>query len=114
MKLDYWSIDYSDVITIESAQGIVTASPFDKAVKRTIDGTLIGVTTKYFNASNVKTDGIDFAINYSPNFSFGYIDLGLMEHISINMRYLMLKVKSRMLLDYLIMITLPDHYQKQK
>ena len=35
------------------------------------------MTTKYFNASNVKTDGIDFAINYSPNFSFGYIDLGL-------------------------------------
>ena len=77
LKLDYWSIDYSDVITIESAQGIVTASPFAKAVKRTIDGTLVGVTTKYFNASNVKTDGIDFAINYSPNFSFGYIDLGL-------------------------------------
>ena len=77
LKLDYWSIDYIDVITIESAQGIVTASPFDQAVKRTIDGTLIGVTTQYFNASNVKTDGIDLAISYSSDFSFGYIDLGL-------------------------------------
>ena len=77
LKLDYWSIDYSDVITIESAQGIVAATPLAPAVKRTIDGTLIGVTTKYFNASNVKTDGIDFEINYSLDTSFGDIEVGL-------------------------------------
>ena len=76
-KLDYWSIDYSDVITIESAQGIVAANPLDPKVKRTIDGTLIGVTTGYFNASNVKTDGIDFEVNYSFDTDIGQVELGL-------------------------------------
>ena len=65
------------VITIESAQGIVAATPLAPAVKRTIDGTLIGVTTGYFNASNVKTDGIDFEVNYSFDTSFGDVELGL-------------------------------------
>jgi len=76
-KLDYWSIDYSNVITIESAQGIVAATPLAPAVKRTIDGTLIGVTTKYFNASNVKTDGIDFEVSYSFDTNIGDVELGL-------------------------------------
>ena len=53
VKLDYWNIDYSDVITIESAQGKVVANPNDPDVKRTVDGTLVGVTTSYFNASEV-------------------------------------------------------------
>ena len=49
-KFDYWSIDYTDVITIESAQGKVIADPNGPDVQRLVDGTLIGVTTRYKNA----------------------------------------------------------------
>ena len=75
-KIDYWSIDYSNVITIESAQGKVINDPLSQDIKRTIDGTLIGVTTKYFNAANVDTNGIDIELNYENNTNFGLLNLG--------------------------------------
>jgi iron complex outermembrane receptor protein len=64
ISADYWRVDYSNVITIESAQGKVVADPSQSDVKRTSDGTLFGVTTNYFNAAQVDTDGIDFAVDY--------------------------------------------------
>ena len=76
-KIDYWSIDYSNVITIESAQGKVINEPLNQDIKRTIDGTLIGVTTKYFNAANVDTNGIDVELNYENNTNFGLLNVGL-------------------------------------
>ena len=76
-KMDYWSIDYSNVITIESAQGKVINDPLNSDIKRTIDGTLIGVTTKYFNAANVDTNGIDLELNYENNTIFGLLNVGL-------------------------------------
>ena len=76
-KIDYWSIDYSNVITIESAQGKVINEPLNQDIKRTIDGTLIGVTTKYFNAANVDTNGIDIELNYENNTNFGLLNVGL-------------------------------------
>ena len=75
-KIDYWSIDYSNVITIESAQGKVINDPLNQDIKRTIDGTLIGVTTKYFNAANVDTNGIDIELNYENNTNLGLLNLG--------------------------------------
>ena len=78
MKLDYWAIDYTDVITIESAQGKVLANPLgDPDVKRTTGGTLVGVTTNYFNAASVDTNGVDFEISYANDVSIGQLDLGL-------------------------------------
>ena len=76
-KMDYWSIDYSNVITIESAQGKVINDPLNSDIKRTIDGTLIGVTTKYFNAANVDTNGVDVELNYENNTNFGLLNVGL-------------------------------------
>jgi iron complex outermembrane receptor protein len=76
-KMDYWAIDYSNVITIESPQGKVINNPLDLDVKRTVDGTLIGVTTKYFNAANVDTNGIDIEINYSLDTDLGSLTFGL-------------------------------------
>ena len=63
-KLDYWMVDYTNVITIESAQGIVSRTPNSSKVQRTIDGTLTGVTTNYFNASSVDTNGFDIEMSY--------------------------------------------------
>ena len=77
MKLDYWAIDYTDVITIESAQGKVAANPNDPDVKRTTDGTLTGVTTKYFNAQNVNTSGLDFESTYDFETTWGQAQIGV-------------------------------------
>jgi iron complex outermembrane receptor protein len=61
---DYWKVDYTNVITIESAQGKVIADPTQSDVKRTSDGTLTGVTTNYFNAAQVNSDGLDISADY--------------------------------------------------
>ena len=76
-KVDYWMVDYSDVITIESAQGIVARTPNDPKVKRTIDGTLTGVTTSYFNAASVETNGLDVEMSYGMDTALGEMLFGL-------------------------------------
>ena len=76
-KVDYWMVDYSDVITIESAQGIVSRTPNDPKVKRTIDGTLTGVTTSYFNAASVETNGLDVEMSYGMDTALGEMLFGL-------------------------------------
>ena len=77
MKLDYWAIDYTNVITMESAQGIVIATPNAPAVKRTSGGTLTGVTTGYFNAANVNTSGLDFESTYDFDTALGQAQIGV-------------------------------------
>jgi len=77
VKLDYWAIDYTDLITIESAQGKVIANPLDPDVKRTVDGTLTGVTTSYFNASSVDTNGFDVEMTYDFDTNIGSAQVGL-------------------------------------
>ena len=77
LKLDYWVIDYSNVITIESAQGKVINDPLNPDIKRTVDGTLIGVTTKYFNAANVETNGLDIELNYGIITNIGLLNFGI-------------------------------------
>ena len=76
-KLDYWMVDYTNVITIESAQGIVSRTPNSSKVQRTTDGTLTGVTTNYFNASSVDTNGFDVELLYSMETNIGSLLLGL-------------------------------------
>ena len=77
LKLDYWAIDYTDLITIESAQGKVIANPNDPDVKRTVDGSLIGVNTSYFNASAVDTNGFDLEMTYDFDTGLGSAQVGL-------------------------------------
>ena len=76
-KFDYWMVDYTNVITVESAQGIVSRTPNDPKVKRTVDGTLTGVTTSYFNASSVDTNGFDVEMTYGMDTAIGEMLLGL-------------------------------------
>ena len=78
VTLDYWAVDYTDVITIESAQGKVVADPGQSDIKRTAGGTLFGITTNYFNAATVNTDGIDIEVVYDfPASNLGDISLTL-------------------------------------
>ncbi len=75
MKLDYWAVDYTNVITKESAQGIVQRTPNSPQVIRQ-DGTLVGVTTPFFNATFVETDGVDLEMSYSMDTDAGLLSLG--------------------------------------
>ena len=75
-KFDYWAVDYTNVITKEQAQGIVRYTPQSTKVIRT-SGTLAGVTTSYFNADYVETDGIDIELTYSADIGPGTLGLGL-------------------------------------
>jgi iron complex outermembrane receptor protein len=76
MKVDYWNIDYSDLITIENSSGKVKADPLGDDVIRVL-GTLVGVNTKYFNASSVDTDGYDLEIGYNRDTKYGQLKVGL-------------------------------------
>jgi len=76
VTVDYWAVDYTNLITIESAQGKVVADPDQSDIKRTSDGTLFGITTNYFNAASVNTDGIDVEISYNfPENGLGDLNL---------------------------------------
>lgn len=76
VTLDYWAIDYKDVITIENAQGKVFADPAQSDVKRNSNGDLIGVTTNFFNAAEVEADGVDIGATYFfPESDLGEISI---------------------------------------
>ena len=84
LTLDYWAVDYTDVITIENAQGKLIADPNGPDIKRSI-GTLVGVTTRYFNAENVDASGLDIEAKYNFDTSFGDVSLAV-NHANI-MKY---------------------------
>ena len=78
VTLDFWAVDYTNVITIESAQGKVVADPSQSDIKRTADGTLFGITTNYFNAASVHSDGIDIEAVYDfPENNLGDLSITL-------------------------------------
>ena len=64
-KLDYWKVDYSDLITVENAQGKLDTDRDGADIIRSDTGTLAGVNVNYFNSSNVDVAGVDFETNWS-------------------------------------------------
>lgn len=67
LKLDYWRVDYSDLITQQSAQGLIQQDINGPNIVRTPGGNLIGINTEYFNSSNVEVDGLDIAATWTIN-----------------------------------------------
>ncbi len=68
-RIDYWRVDYKDVITIEDPQGKLLADPDGDDILR-LDpndptSELGGVITNYFNASSVDAAGIDIEARYN-------------------------------------------------
>lgn len=59
-KLDYWQIDYTDLITVENAQGKLIDDPNGEDIIRTDAGFLQSVKVDYFNSSAVNVEGVDF------------------------------------------------------
>lgn len=78
-RLDYWRIDYTDVITIESAQGKLAADPNGPTVVRQDpnDPTslLTGISTDYFNAASIDASGIDLEATYTTDLAIGTLKL---------------------------------------
>lgn len=58
-SLDYWRVNYTDMIVIESAQGKLIDDPFGDGINR-VNGQLSSVEVDFFNSSSVKVEGIDF------------------------------------------------------
>jgi iron complex outermembrane receptor protein len=63
-RVDYWSFEYEDVITVENAQAKINADPLGDFASR-VDGILNGILVEYLNAEEVNTDGIDIAADWS-------------------------------------------------
>jgi iron complex outermembrane receptor protein len=59
-KVDYWHVDYSDLITVENAQGKIADDPNGEDIIRSEAGLLSSIKVDYFNSSSVKVEGIDF------------------------------------------------------
>ena len=68
VRLDYWRIDYKDVITIESAQAVLDQDPNGPTIVRQDpndpSSTLAGTSTDYFNAATIDASGIDIETSY--------------------------------------------------
>jgi iron complex outermembrane receptor protein len=71
ISLDYWSFDYTDLITSdEGAQAILENDCNDGAVddsriRRRPDGTVAEITSEFINTGSVKTNGLDIALSHS-------------------------------------------------
>ncbi len=81
VRLDYWRVDYKDVITIESGQAKINADPNGPTVVRQDtnipNSTLAGISTDYFNAANIDASGLDFETTYTTDVADGTFKLGL-------------------------------------
>ena len=53
------------MITIENVQGKLSADPNGPDIRRNDPGQLQGVSTNFFNAASVETDGIDFSADWN-------------------------------------------------
>jgi len=73
IKLDYWKVDYTNLITVENSQGKLAADINGPDIVRSATGTLAGVYVDYFNSSSVDVEGIDLEVQYkmSDNLNLG-------------------------------------------
>ncbi|MEP1868488.1 MAG: TonB-dependent receptor [Paraglaciecola sp.] len=58
-KVDFWRVDYTDLITVENAQGKLIDDPNGADIIRTEAGFLQSVKVNYFNSSSVSVNGFD-------------------------------------------------------
>ena len=82
LSVDYWMIDYEDVITKENPQGKLRNDPTNADIVRSL-GVIVGLTTRTFNAEKVEASGLDIEGSYLMDTSIGELVLGFKTaHIS--------------------------------
>ncbi len=67
IQLDYWRVDYTDLITVENAQGKIADNPNGPDILRTDAGLLSAIRVNYFNSSSVKVEGLDLESMWELN-----------------------------------------------
>jgi iron complex outermembrane receptor protein len=81
LTVDYWNIEYTNVITMENTQAKLIADPDGPDVVR-LNGTLVGITASYFNASEINASGMDVQAEYKFDTSLGQASVAYdMAHI---------------------------------
>lgn len=63
-SIDYWNFAYENYISPENASALARANPNGPQLTRA-NGVLTNVTTYFRNAGKLKTDGLDFTLNYA-------------------------------------------------
>ncbi|MEP4889527.1 MAG: TonB-dependent receptor [Aliiglaciecola sp.] len=69
-KVDFWRVDYTNLITVENAQGKLIDDPNGVDIIRTEAGFLSSVKVNYFNSSSVSVEGIDFESTWTLSDQF--------------------------------------------
>ena len=77
LRLDYWRVNYKDVITVQNAQGKLNNDPLGPDILRDSAGTLSGVNVEYLNAQEVNADGIDIAAEWSAPIRTSWLSFSL-------------------------------------
>ncbi|MFQ5534469.1 MAG: TonB-dependent receptor plug domain-containing protein [Sphingomonadales bacterium] len=79
LGVDFWSFDFTDVITQENAQGLVNADPLGAQIIRDATSQQIRrVVVNFINAASVETNGFDFKGAYSfDTDKAGFIRVGV-------------------------------------
>ncbi len=70
-SLDYWNYDYKDYITYEASPAVLAVDPFGPQVLRNENGNVVQVTAYASNAGFLKTDGLDFSLNWAADTAAG-------------------------------------------
>ena len=71
ISLDYWSFDYTDLITSDEGAQAILANDCndgvvdDSRIRRRPDGTVAEITSEFINTGSVKTNGLDIALAHS-------------------------------------------------
>jgi iron complex outermembrane receptor protein len=71
ISLDYWSFDYTDLITSDEGAQAILANDCndgvvdDSRIRRRPDGTVAEITSEFINTGSVKTNGLDVALAHS-------------------------------------------------
>ena len=80
LSVDYWRVDLNDAIVTRSATGILAGCytngdqpEYCNFVERTPDGLIATVRTAGFNVSKLRSEGIDFGVNYRLDTGFGLL-----------------------------------------
>lgn len=65
IKLDYWGVKYTDLITIENAQSKLAADPNGPDIYRDSLGNLSSIDVNFFNSSKVDVQGLDLDLRWA-------------------------------------------------
>jgi len=69
VSVDYWSFNFTNLITVLTGQAQVNSNVGSNpnVIRNPTTGLLTTIYLPYFNAASLKTDGLDFDLNYRIN-----------------------------------------------